>query len=99
MLTNVKTKSSHRPLVNGKDIERIAKKGTAIYEKKKKAYDPKYQGQFLAIEVDSGDITRGETNSEALDAARQKHPRKLFFVVKVGHSAADMLHRLSTQAW
>ena len=82
-------------LIKKADIEQIAEKGTKIYEQVKQKYEPNENGKFLAIDVDSGDIYLGVTSSEAVEQARKAHPDKIFYVVKIGFSAAEMLARLS----
>lgn len=77
------------------DIEQIAERGTKIYDEVKKKYEPKENGKFLAIDVDSRDTYLGVTSSEAVERARQDHPDKIFYVVKIGFSAAEMLARLN----
>lgn len=79
------------------DIERIAKKGQKIYEKIKDDFQPKYDGEFLAIDVDSGDFFKAKSTSEAVQQAKEKYPDKIFYVVKIGFSATEILSRLELQ--
>jgi hypothetical protein len=81
----------------GKDqsFEEIAKKGAAIYEKLKAQYEPASNGKFLAIEIESENVYKGDTTGEALEAARAHHPDKLFYLVKIGfNSIATLAHSL-----
>lgn len=50
-------------------------------------------GQFVAIEVDSGDYFLGATPLEAIDLGEKKYPQKLFHVMKVGSKATFILKR------
>ena len=79
------------------DIEQIAENGAKIYDEVKKKYEPKENGKFLAIEIDSGDAYLDATSSEAVEQARRAHPSKVFYVVKIGFSAAEMLARLGAK--
>ena len=77
------------------DIERVAEKGSAIYAKIKNQYEPEYAGKFLAIDIRSKTAFLGETSSDAVEAARKKYPGKIFYVVKIGYSAAEILSNLT----
>ena len=72
-------------------MQEIAEKGSKIYEEIKSSYEPNDAGKFLAIEVGSGDAYKADTSGEAVEMARAAHPDTVFYVVKIGHSAAEML--------
>ena len=58
--------------------------------------EPEHQGEYLAIEPDSGDYYLGGTISEAYEKAAVHHPGRKFFLIRVGHRAAiSCKHRLS----
>lgn len=78
-------------LIKNVDLQRIVEEGTKIYEQIKINYDPKEKGRFLAIEIDSQKEYLGNTSAEALELARQNHPNKIFYVVKIGYDAAETL--------
>ncbi len=78
------------------DISQIAEKGSAIYEKIKSNYEPSNSGRFLAIEVDTEDVSMADTSSEAVELSRKKYPGKVFYVVKVGSSAVEVLSHLNS---
>ncbi len=73
------------------DLQKIAREGAKIYTKIKPDYDPKHFGKFLAIEIDSEQIYLGATSADALNKARINHPRKVFYVVKIGFEAAETI--------
>ena len=73
------------------DVERIASEGAKIYEGLKKDFEPKENGKFLAIEIESKSVYLGKTSAEALVKAKEKHPDKLFFVVKIGFQSAETI--------
>lgn len=77
------------------NIEEIAKKGSVIYEKVKKNHEPQHNGKFLAVDVDTEDIFTGDSTSDVLQLARAKYPGKVFYVVKIGFSAAEILSNLT----
>lgn len=67
----------------------ISKIGQEIYDTKLKAkLEPEFNGQFVAIEPQSGAHYLGKTMSEAKQEASKAHPGKKFFLVRVGYKAA-----------
>ncbi|OGZ72105.1 MAG: hypothetical protein A2908_04405 [Candidatus Staskawiczbacteria bacterium RIFCSPLOWO2_01_FULL_38_12b] len=85
-------------LVKTVDIGAIVNKGKRIYEKIKSKYQPKYNGKFLAIEVDSKDVFFADSSVKAVEAAKKKYPDKVFFVVKIGFSVNEIFSRLKKDA-
>jgi hypothetical protein len=81
-------------LIKNADIEKIAKEGQKIYDKIKIKYEPEHNGEFLAIEIESGKIYLGKSSAEAVEIAREKHKDKVFYVVKIGYSVAETLAAL-----
>ncbi|OGZ69524.1 MAG: hypothetical protein A3D44_03880 [Candidatus Staskawiczbacteria bacterium RIFCSPHIGHO2_02_FULL_42_22] len=81
-------------LVKTVDIGKIADKGKRIYKKIKSKYQPQYNGKFLAIEVDSKDVFLADSSVEAVETAKKKYPRKVFYVVKIGFSVNEIFSRL-----
>ena len=82
---------NNEDLIKKADIQKIVEEGAKIYEQIKINYDPKEKGKFLAIEIDSRKEYLGNTSAEALELARQNHPNKIFYVVKIGFDAAETL--------
>ena len=69
--------------------ETPALKGREIYGKNlKRILEPKSNGQFVAIEVESEDYFLGSTITDAIAKGEKKYPTKLFYVMRVGHKAA-----------
>ncbi|MFA6296088.1 MAG: hypothetical protein WC663_01945 [Patescibacteria group bacterium] len=81
-------------LIKKADVQKIADNGTRIYEKVKTEYDPKEKGKFLAIDIDSKKLYLGKTSIEAVEKAKQVHPNKVFFVVKIGYDTVESMARL-----
>ncbi len=74
-----------------KDTEamRLCKRGDKLYQTKlKMILEPDYIGMFAAIEPDSGDYFLGKRMVEAVLKAEEKHPNKLFFIVRIGFPTA-----------
>jgi len=82
-------------LIKKADIQKIADKGSLIYDKIKVQYEPEKNGEFLAIEIDSEKVYLGKSSSEVVELARAAYPDKVFYVVKIGHSAAETLASLA----
>ena len=72
----------------------LAVKARAIYSQRlKQTLEACCRGQFVAIEVDSGDYFLGSTPLEAIKNGKAKYPEKAFHVMKVGYKAAVLLKR------
>jgi hypothetical protein len=50
--------------------------------------EPSHDGEFVAVEPDSGQYFLGKTASAALVAARHAMPDKLFYLTRVGRETA-----------
>ena len=85
-------------LIKKADIQKIAEEGAKIYESIKLRFEPAQNGKFLAIDIDSKDTFIGNTSSEAVELARKAHPNKVFYVVKIGFSAAETLAALGFES-
>ena len=71
-----------KPLLTPKQV---AEKGEQLYQEKlKPILEPKENGRFVTIEVNSGEFFLGDSLLEALQRARQKYPDRLFHTIKVG---------------
>ncbi len=85
-------------LIKKTDINKIAEAGAKIYDEIKSQYEPAQNGKFLAIDIESKDTFIGATSSEAVELARRAHPNKVFYVVRIGFSAAETLASLSSNS-
>ena len=85
--------NNNEELINNSDIQRIAEEGAKIYEQNKLNYDPKERGKFLAIDIDSKEKFLGDTSAQALEIARERHPNKIFYIVKIGFDVAETMVR------
>jgi hypothetical protein len=71
------------------EIEKISSEGSKIYADKKDEYEPSYNGQFLAIDIDSKEVYLADDGAEAVELARKAHPDKVFYLVKIGFETAE----------
>ena len=85
-------------LIKQADIQHIAEEGGKIYLQIKNDYDPRERGKFLAIDIESKDVYLGITSAEALESARQSHPNKVFYVVKIGFDVAETMAKSFTDS-
>lgn len=86
-------------LLKQSNMEKIADEGEKIYEEVKSKYLPQDIGKYLAIDVDSKDVYLSENTADAVMAAKKEHPDKIFFVVKIGYSAAEILSNMEKNTW
>lgn len=80
-------------LIKQGNIRRIAEERAKTYEEIKANYDPKEKGKFLAIEIERKNVYLGHDSAKALSLARQNHPEKVFYVVKIGFDVAETMAR------
>ncbi|MFH1129513.1 MAG: hypothetical protein V1686_02140 [Patescibacteria group bacterium] len=85
--------NNNNDLIKNVNIQDIAEKGTKIYEEIKGQYESVNIGRFLAIEIESKKVYLGNTSAEAVELARQNHPDKVFYVVKIGFDVVETMAR------
>jgi hypothetical protein len=67
----------------------FAQRAKRVYAERLQAQlEATHRGQFVAVEPESGDYFLGRTPTEATLAARQAHPDRLTFLIRIGFSAA-----------
>jgi hypothetical protein len=67
----------------------LIERGQSTYrERLASVLEPLHDGEFVAVEPDSGDYFLGGTASAALIAAHAAIPNKLFYLTRVGREAA-----------
>lgn len=84
-------------LIKKADLQEIATEGSKIYNQIKINYEPKENGKFLAIDIDTNKAYIGNTSADAVVLARQNHPDKVFYVVKIGFDVAETMARLFSE--
>ena len=70
------------------DKDEHVDKGKGIYAKIKDKLEPTHKGEFVAIEVDTGDYFVGKDPIEADRKAREKYPDAVFFLARIGYRTA-----------
>jgi len=73
--------------------EELDRLGWARYEGIRGELEAKHHGEYVMIEVDSGDYFVGKTPQEALGQAQAAHPNKAFYLIRIGYKAAHKLKR------
>ncbi|MCK4392814.1 hypothetical protein KAX17_07900 [Candidatus Bipolaricaulota bacterium] len=73
--------------------EELDRLGWARYEEIKEELEAKHHGEYVVIEVDSGDYFVGKTAEEAFKQAEEVYPNKAFYLIRVGYKAVHKLKR------
>lgn len=74
----------------------IARRGREIYERGIRAeVEREHDGEFLVVDIATGDYAIGEDDEEVFDRAEAKNPQGLFYLMRVGRPAA---HRIGGSA-
>lgn len=84
-------------LIKQVNIQQLAEDGSRIYQGIKHQYEPQNNGKFLAIDTETKNAYLGNTTSEAVELAKTAHPNKVFYVVKIGSSASEVLAALEVE--
>ena len=72
--------------------DELVESGQRFYDEHLRDFlEPEHTGRYVAIEPNSGRYFLGDTGTQALLDARQVLPESLFYLARVGHSAADTL--------
>ena len=75
----------------------IGERGSAIYQERLKCLlEPSHHGQFVAIDIDSGDYELGTEAHEASDQLRVRHPEAQILVERIGYPAVFHVRRDGT---
>jgi len=71
------------------DHRELARRGEEYYERVLRSkLEPKHVGEYLVLEVESGDYELDASQIAALDRAEAKHPESVFYIMRVGYTAA-----------
>ena len=62
----------------------VNEQGSAIYESLRPALEPKSDGQFIAIHVQSGEYTTGQSTAAAMREIRKTYSEGPLFLRKIG---------------
>ena len=80
-------------IITGFKVGEISKLGSRIYAKIKDMYDPKENGKYLAIDIETEKEYLGKDGISALKLAREKNPGHHFFLQKIGFDTAESFAR------
>lgn len=72
-------------------IPRLHAQGERHYQQLRKKIEPRYKGQIIAIETESGQYIIGKDELEVALAAVKKFPGKKFSFFRVGYPAVHKL--------
>ena len=68
--------------------ESITSRAKAIYEEKRTQLESESQGEYVAIEPDSGDVFLADSFDAAVAKAVARHPGKISHTIHIGKDAA-----------
>jgi hypothetical protein len=71
--------------------EELDRLGWARYEKIQENLEARHRGEYVMVEVESGDFFIGQTPEEALQQAEAIHPGKPFCLIRIGYKAVHKL--------
>jgi hypothetical protein len=74
---------------NSEPSDILVESGQRFYNEQLRAVlEPKHNGEFVAIDPETGRYFLGATGLAALRGGRNALPDKLFYLLRVGHEAA-----------
>ena len=74
--------------------ESVAQRGQELYDREIRAkVEPQNTGKFLVLDVETGDYEIDENDMSAVRRFKDKRPGALFYIIRIGHSAAYRLGR------
>ncbi|HEV7669433.1 MAG TPA: hypothetical protein VGS22_12990 [Thermoanaerobaculia bacterium] len=77
----------------------IVERGQTLYERDiQGVLPPSARGNFLVLDIETGDYEMDPDELAAVKRARAKHLDGAFFILRVGHSAAYRLGRKTLAA-
>ena len=76
----------------------LVESGQRLYDERLcNLLEPSQAGRYVAIEPISGNYFLGDTGTEALLEAKRALPEAMFYLARVGYSAADTLSSYDRQ--
>ncbi len=78
------------------DAQEIARLGEEIYARDIAAeeFEAEHEGEFLVVDVTTGEYTMAADDAEAFDLAEEKNPNAVLYLLRVGHRTAHRIGRL-----
>ena len=74
-----------QPYNQAPNLRELSEKGERIYGAIPANDIAAHEGQYVAIELDSGEHFFGETKEAAVESSRSNYPNKLVFIRRVGN--------------
>ena len=72
--------------------EEIARRGREHYDRVLRAeLEPEHTGEFLVLDVETGDYELDESQLAAFDRAEARHPDGVFYILRVGYRTATRI--------
>jgi ferredoxin len=66
--------------------EEVAARGRAIYEEQiRSRVEPEHEGEFVVIDVDTGEYEIGKDDVALMKRAAERHPVHSLYGMRVGH--------------
>lgn len=86
--------------MNNLSLDELAEKGNQFYlDKLASELEPKHNGEYVVIEVGSGDYYLDTDVMQAIKKAREAHPQTLFHIVQVGQVSRTARTKVTDNAW
>ena len=83
---------AEEPIIPQEELERLSAVGRSIYDAKLKTLlEPEYNGQFVAIHLETGDYAVASTSSKARFTLRDKHPEGMIMTGNIGPAKDNQL--------
>ncbi|MBM4039132.1 MAG: hypothetical protein FJ290_11530 [Planctomycetes bacterium] len=74
------------------DREAFARRAEEYYDRVlRPRLEPEHKGEYLYLDVDTGDYEVDPNKLVAMQRARAKHPGTLFYILRVGHRAVGRI--------
>lgn len=70
-------------------MQSLAEKGRDFYNRNlKQSFEPERNGEFIALDPETGTYFLGKTGREALAQAETAHPDRQFYLQRIGYTFA-----------
>ncbi len=74
------------------DCDGLARRGQDYYDRVLRSeIEPEHKGEFLVLDVESGEYELDADEAAALNRAMERHPDRLFYVLRVGSRTAHCI--------
>ena len=72
-----------------RDPVEFARRAEEYYDRGLRAkLEPEHKGEYLVLDVESGDYELDADEMAAIDRARARHPDRVFYILRVGYPAS-----------